>query len=90
MRKNLEKARKKMAPEMTPKMAPKPILKTPEQILSLLAQNQNMTVPDLMNKIGKSARTIKRVIKKLQQESRLKRIGPNKGGYWKVVKKNKK
>ena len=79
-----------MTPKVAPKMTPKPTLKTPEQVLSLLAQNQNMTVPNLMNKIGKSARTIKRAIQKLQEEGRLKRIGPNKGGSWKVVEKSKK
>ena len=81
--------RQKIREKMTPKMTPKPALKTTEKVFFFLAKNQNMTVPELIYQTGKSTRTIKRAIKKLQEEGRLKRIGPNRGGYWKVIKKSK-
>ncbi|MCY4513504.1 MAG: winged helix-turn-helix transcriptional regulator [Bdellovibrionales bacterium] len=81
-----EKLTKKDISEETPLKTP---LKTPERILSLLAMNRNMTVSELMQQMDKSESAIKRAIKKLQREGYLKRIGPDKGGYWAVVKKNK-
>ena len=73
------KSRKKTLPQMT--------LKTPEKVLSLLALKKDITILELIQQIGKSKSAIKRVIQKLQKEGRLKRIGPNKGGHWKVIKK---
>jgi len=81
-----EKLAKKAILEKTPLKTP---LKTPEKILSLLAMNEYMTVTELMQQMDKSESAIKRAIKKLQREGYLKRIGPDKGGHWEVVKKNK-
>ncbi len=80
-----EKLAKKAVLEKMPLKTP---LKTPERILSLLAMNRNMTVTELMQQIDKSESAIKRAIKKLQREGYLRRVGPDKGGYWEVVKKD--
>ena len=81
------KSRKKTLPQMTLKTLPQMTLKTPEKVLSLLALKKDITILELIQQIGKSKSAIKRVIQKLQKEGRLKRIGPNKGGHWKVIKK---
>ncbi len=80
-----EKLAKKAILEKTREKTP---LKTPERILSLLARNKNMTVTELMQQIDKSESAVWRAIQKLQKEGYLKRVGPDKGGYWKVMKKD--
>ena len=73
--------------QMTQKMTQKTDLKTDLKILKLLVLNPNMTISELEKKINKSNRTITRAIHRLQQLGYLKRIGPDKGGHWEVVKK---
>ena len=48
-----------------------------------------MTVTELMQQIDKSESAIKRAIKKLQREGYLKRVGPDKGGYWEILERKK-
>lgn len=59
-------------------------LKTPEAILALLAANSLLTREQLANAIGKDIRTIGRALAKLQQAGKIKRIGSDKTGHWKV------
>ncbi len=58
--------------------------KTEESILHLLEENPKMTIPDLSNELNLTQRAIEMQIAKLRQEGRLERVGPAKGGYWKV------
>ena len=37
--------------------------------------------------IGVTERSIERNVNKLKKEGKLKRIGPDKGGYWEIVQK---
>ena len=59
--------------------------KTPERILSLLTENPTLSIPQLVEEMGKSERAVERAIQKLREENRLKRIGPAKGGHWEVI-----
>ena len=59
-------------------------LKTPDAILVLLRDNPQLTRQELAEMIGKDIRTIGRAISRLQQDNQLKRIGPDKTGYWEV------
>ena len=43
-----------------------------------------LTRQQLAEMIGKDIRTIGRAISRLQQDNQLKRIGPDKTGYWEV------
>jgi len=58
--------------------------KTSGKILIALKQDVNLTIPKLASLIGVSERSIERNIKKLQEQGLLRRMGPAKGGYWKV------
>ncbi len=60
-------------------------VKTSGKILALLRDNPLLTIPELALSIGVTERSIERNLKKLQAESRLSRIGPAKGGHWKVI-----
>ena len=59
--------------------------KTSGKILAALGQDGNLTIPELASLIGVSERSIERNIKKLQEQGRLRRIGPAKGGHWEVI-----
>ncbi len=59
-------------------------LKTPDAILVLLRDKPQLTRQELAEMTGKDIRTIGRAISRLQQDNQLKRIGPDKTGYWEV------
>jgi DeoR/GlpR family transcriptional regulator of sugar metabolism len=62
----------------------KPPGKTSGKILDALKQDEHLTIPELAALIGMTERSIERNIKKLQAPSRLRRIGPAKGGPWEI------
>lgn len=59
--------------------------KTSGKILAALKQDGNLTIPELASLIGVTERSIERNIRKLQEQGRLRRIGPAKGGHWEVL-----
>ena len=61
---------------------------TENQIMMLeeISKDQFISAPELSNKVGISKRKIEENIAKLKQKGLLKRIGPAKGGYWKILK----
>jgi len=59
--------------------------KTPDRILHLLADAPDLSIPELAERIGKSASAVERAIRKLREAGRLERIGPDKGGRWQVL-----
>ncbi len=59
--------------------------KTSEKIMKLIKKNSQITIFEMVEKIGVSQRSIERNLKKLQSENRLMRIGADKGGSWKVL-----
>ncbi|MBS0308775.1 MAG: winged helix-turn-helix transcriptional regulator, partial [Proteobacteria bacterium] len=61
-------------------------LKTPEQILALLAANPNLTLSELALAIGKSTSAVERAAAKLVKEGRLRHVGPTKAGHWEILK----
>ncbi len=63
--------------------------KTSGKILEALKQDQYLTIPNLASIVGVTERSIERNIQKLQEENRLRRVGPAKGGHWKVIEEEK-
>ena len=61
--------------------------KTSEKILRLVSTNQRITIAELAKTIGVTPRSIERNLKTLQDQGRIKRIGPDKGGHWKIIRK---
>jgi predicted HTH transcriptional regulator len=55
-------------------------------ILNNIKENKYITSEELANIIGISAVKIRENISKLKSKGLLERIGPNNGGYWRVVK----
>lgn len=44
-----------------------------------------MTTREIAQHLGISQRAIEKQIDKLKRDGRLRRIGPDKGGYWQVL-----
>ncbi len=61
--------------------------KVEKDILLEIIRNKNITIDLLSLKTKKSRRTITRYLEKLKAEGKIRRIGPDKGGYWEVIKK---
>ena len=55
--------------------------KTSVKILQTIEKNHKVTINNLSKHIGGTTRFVERNIKKLQDAGKLKRIGPDKGGY---------
>ena len=55
-----------------------------DKIIDLLAQNGRLSAVALAEKIGISAKAIEKHLANLKADGRIERIGPAKGGYWKV------
>ena len=91
--------RKEMG-QKTPSKSPENTQKTPrkslentqkiaDKLLILLEKNPNSTQRALSKKAGVTQDSVKYHLTWLKKEGFLKRIGPNKGGYWKVLKPKK-
>ncbi len=59
--------------------------KTSEKILTLIKENQQITIAELAEKIDVTDRTIERNIQTLKEKQLLRREGGAKGGYWQVI-----
>ena len=60
--------------------------KTREKILSILKATPYITINELAEIVGISQKGVEWQIVKLKKEGRIKRIGPDKGGHWEVIK----
>lgn len=63
--------------------------KTTQKIMSLIKENPNMTIKELASTIGITEDGIKYHIANLKKKGLLKRVGPDKGGHWRVVEDDK-
>ena len=63
------------------------LVENQKKILELVKENPQISKNDLSKKIGISATAIDKNIDRLKEKGLLKRIGPDKGGYWEVVRK---
>ena len=60
-------------------------VKTPEEILNLLASQPTLTLAEIAAHLGKSLSTIERAVAKLKRQNKLAFIGPKKGGHWQLL-----
>jgi len=76
--------RKKKSSE---KSSEKSVEKSSEKIIKTIRNNPDISAGEIANIIGISQRAIEKNIAKLKRRNLLKRIGPDKGGHWKVIEK---
>lgn len=56
------------------------------KILELVEKNNKITTRKMSKKIGINHRNTQKVISELKQKGFIKRIGPPRGGHWKIIK----
>jgi len=61
--------------------------KTEEKILKVISENKFVTIAELAKTLQVSNTTVENNIAKLKKNGLLKRVGPAKGGHWKIVEK---
>ena len=61
--------------------------KTSGKILSLMRENPQVSIPEIAEAIGRTARVIEMQVAKLKAKGLIERIGPARGGHW-VVKED--
>jgi predicted HTH transcriptional regulator len=71
--------------ESTLKSGLKSGLKTENKILDLIRDNNTISYAEIVETLGMARSGIAKQIKKLQEEGRLRRVGPDKGGHWEVT-----
>ena len=59
--------------------------KTREKLLALILDDPKITINQLAEQIGLTRNGIEWQIAQLKKQGRLKRIGPDRGGHWKVI-----
>lgn len=59
--------------------------KTSERIFYHLKLDPNITISILAEELGISTRAVEKQLAGLKKANRIRRIGPNKGGYWEVM-----
>ena len=55
-------------------------------ILQEISNNKFVTIPDLSEKLKINIRNTKSNLSKLKAKGLIERIGPDKGGHWKIIK----
>lgn len=58
---------------------------TSDVVYAALKQNSRQTKEQVSNATGLSRATVTRTYKVLEEQGKIKRIGSNKSGYWKVL-----
>jgi len=57
-----------------------------QKILENIAENKFVTIPELSDMLGISTTAVENNLAKLKSKKVIKRIGPDKGGHWEIVK----
>ena len=78
-------APEKPAATSAPAEIPAPAVKNSTRILEILANHPRNTTADLARILGISDKGVEKHIANLKKTGALKRVGPDKGGYWRVV-----
>ena len=67
------------------KPAQKPAQKIAQKIIELITLNPKITRSELADSIGVSDNIIKHTLKKMQIKELIRRVGPDKGGFWEIL-----
>lgn len=60
--------------------------KSSQKIIELIKANAGITTQQMADHLGISRRAVAKAIAKLQAENLIRRIGPDKGGHWEILK----
>ena len=68
------------------KASGKKLGKTARAVVELMSAKPRITIPEIAEKLSRSERAIFLQINKLKEDGIIRRVGPDKGGYWEVLK----
>ena len=60
-------------------------LKSSQKILELISTSPSITISEIADHLGITKRGVDKNIKKLKEKGIIRRVGPDKGGYWEVM-----
>lgn len=86
--KNVYVSSQKSSPINSQESSQKGLQKSSQKILELLINNPSITIEQMSQDLKLTDRAIKKNIKNLKEQGFLIRVGPDKGGYWEVIKKD--
>lgn len=78
-RKNVE-----VLPAESRETTQKSSVKSSVKILEAIRENSSVTAVELSQHLGLTLRAVEKQLAKLKQDGMLRRVGPDKGGYWEV------
>ena len=70
--------------KVTDKVAYKVTDKSEDKLLNIIRATPAITIPQLMQMLSLSDSGVRKILRRLQQQGRIVRIGANKNGYWHV------
>ncbi|MFA5858896.1 MAG: RNA-binding domain-containing protein [Elusimicrobiota bacterium] len=73
-------------PEKVTVKVPEKVTVNQRKILVIIRRNRHVTIAELAIIVKMSDRKIKENLSKLKEKKLIRRIGPDKGGYWEIVK----
>ena len=56
------------------------------KILAMIESNPSITTDEMAEALGLARRSVTKQLTKLKNEGRIRRVGPDKGGHWEVIK----
>ena len=59
--------------------------KSSVKIMELMRKDASITIPEIAAELSMTKRGVEKAIKKMQEAGVIARIGPDKGGHWKVT-----
>lgn len=57
-----------------------------EQIVNLIIANPSISIAEIAAQTKKAKSGVKKQVKRLQEMDVIRRVGPNKGGHWEIIK----
>lgn len=70
---------------VTDKVTNKVTNKSVDKILILIQANPSVTITEMMQRLSMSDSGIRKILRGLQKEGRLRRVGARKNGYWEIL-----
>ena len=58
-----------------------------QSILSAIRHNPKVSAAEIAMKVGLSSRAIEKRIKTMRENGFIRRVGPDRGGYWEIIEK---
>ena len=72
--------------EMEQESSLKSSLKSLQKILELISASPSITISEIADRLGMTKRGVDKNIKRLKEQGVIRRVGPDKGGHWEVIR----